>query len=313
MGRARRHGVYTQFVLDGGRGPLSGQWVDPRSPVGLQWVLSRLNLAPSQRWGQNFLIDREIFEAMVNLLNCDSVPAQVLEIGPGVGGLTLTLLEHGASVIGIEIDQRVKPVLDHLARRFPAQLTTLYQDALSISWADALRQVGWESANVVGNVPYYLTAPLLGRLLVLDFPWHRAVFMVQREVAQRLLTDPGHRNTSALSVLLRYKMDVREGIPLIAPDRFSPRPEVQSAVIQLIRHPNLAVDWHAYRRIVRAGFQHRRKTLRKCLSAVWSEIAWPDVLSALNIASRARAEELTLDQWTRLAAALKEAEEQSLR
>ncbi len=292
---------------------MNWQLVDPRSLVGLQWVLSRLDLAPSQRWGQNFLIDRQIFEAMVNLLNGDEGLADVLEIGPGVGGLTLTLLEHGARVVSIEIDRRVKPALDYLAQRFPERLTTLYQDALSVSWSDILRPMGWEHVNVAGNLPYYATSPLLGRLLEWEFPWHRAVFMVQREVAERLVTDPGQRNTSALSVLLRYKMEVREGIPLIPPERFAPRPEVQSAVIQLIRRPDLAVDWHAYRRVVRAGFQHRRKTLRKCLATVWSDIAWEDVLPALNIASRARAEELVLEQWTRLAAALQEAEEQSLR
>lgn len=291
---------------------MNWQHIDPRSPVGLQWVLSRLDLAPSQRWGQNFLIDRQMFELMVDLLDTGQKPGKVLEIGPGVGGLTLTLLEHQNEVVAIEIDRRVKPALDYLAQRFPGQLSTFYQDALSVSWTDVCRDVKFQQVDVAGNLPYYVTAPLLGRLLDWEFPWRRAVFMVQREVAERLVTEPGHRNTSALSVLLRYKMDVCEGIPMIPPDRFSPRPEVTSAVIQLIRHPRLAVDWHAYRRVVRAGFQHRRKTLRKCLAGVWGDIVWQDVLSALDIASRARAEELTLDQWIRLAAALHEAEEQNL-
>ena len=285
-----------------------GQWADPRSPSGLAQVLRGLGMAPSHRLGQNFLVDPSVFQTMSDLVMDGRSSAQVLEIGPGVGGLTLSLLERGAHVAAIELDKRVKPALDHVAHQFPGQLTVFYEDALEASWPSLCRQCGFSRVDLAGNLPYYVTAPLLGRLLDTDLSWDRALFMVQWEVAERLLTEPGSRNTSTLSVLLRYSLDIHAGIALVPPASFSPAPEVKSAVIQLRRHPPLPVDWGDFRWVVRAGFQHRRKMLRQALpraaGSPFGRDQWQDLLAALNISSSARAEELTLKEWERLAAAL---------
>ena len=271
-------------------------------------MLGDLELAPVYRWGQNFLIDKTTFDRMADLVMEDRSQAQVLEIGPGVGGLTLSLLERGADVVGLEIDSRFKRVLDTLADRYPGHLTVLYQDALAGSWQDILEHVGFDAASIAGNLPYYATAPLMGRLLDLDYPWRRGVFMVQKEVAERLIAGPGHRNASVLSVLLRYRMDVVGGIGCVPAPRFWPAPEVSSAVIQLVRRKELPVDWEVFRWVVRAGFAHRRKMLRQALAkapgSFLSKKAWSSLLNALGIGDSARAEELTLEQWVRMSGAL---------
>lgn len=265
-------------------------------------------LAPIRRWGQHFLIDPEIFTEIADLVMDGRSFTRVLEIGPGLGGLTLSLLERGAEVAGVEIDGRMKPVLDTLQERYPGKLTVFYEDALAVAWEDILEKVGFAEVDIAGNLPYYATAPLLGRLLDLRVPWQRAVLMVQREVADRLLTEPGHRNTSTLSVLLRYRMEVSSGVEKVLPSSFSPSPAVSSAVIQLRRRPALPVDWETFRWAVRAGFQHRRKMLRQALSRApgspLSRDGWQELLPQLAISESARAEELTLAQWVRVCEAL---------
>lgn len=280
--------------------------LDPRSSSGIRHVLGYLDMAPLHRWGQNFLVDRALFDNMADLTVGGT--SQVLEIGPGLGGLTLTLLERGAQVLALEIDQRVKPMLEIIGSRFPGHLHVAYEDALKVSWPALCREIGFSAVCVTGNLPYYLTAPLLGQLAEFDFPWTRAVFMVQREVADRLLTDPGHRDTSALSVLLRYDMGILPGIDGIAPRSFLPPPAVFSSVIQLVRKPPLPVERKAFQWVVRAGFRHRRKMLRHALAHTgefsWGKSAWRELLNTLDISPSARAEELSLEAWTRLAAAI---------
>lgn len=234
----------------------------------------------------------------------ESPSRKILEIGPGAGGLTLTLLEQGAEVLAVELDRRVNPLMDVLKARFPGQLEVIYGDALEVSWAALIKDRGWEQVTLVGNLPYYITAPLLGRLVDEPFLWQRAVVMVQREVAGRLLAEPGERVSSTLGVLLRYVADFKPGIDKVAPDSFYPSPDVFSSVIQLIPHQVLPVDWESFRWVVRAGFQHRRKTMRQSLSrgtgSPFSRDEWGHLLESVEISPRARAESLTLNQWIRL-------------
>ncbi|NMP23370.1 ribosomal RNA small subunit methyltransferase A [Sulfobacillus sp. DSM 109850] len=264
-------------------------------------------MAPSHQWGQNFLVDSSTLQAIADLV-LQGCQGRVLEIGPGLGALTRTLLERGATVLAVELDGRVLPVLDALGEEFPGQLEVTYGDALTLSWTELVGAHGWQGVSVVGNLPYYITAPLLGKLLEEPLAWDRAVLMVQREVAERLVTDPGRRASSTLGVLLRYRADVIWGIDRVPPEHFIPAPEIFSSVIQLIAHPPLPVSWDAFRWVVRAGFQHRRKTLRQALAQAagspLSKNEWQHFLEALDISSMARAEALTLDQWVRLASAI---------
>ncbi|MCL5116227.1 MAG: 16S rRNA (adenine(1518)-N(6)/adenine(1519)-N(6))-dimethyltransferase RsmA [Firmicutes bacterium] len=282
---------------------------DPRSPSGLERVLRQLEMAPSHQWGQNFLVDLAVLERIADLA-LDGKTTRVLEIGPGVGALTLTLLERGAEVLALELDTRVRPMLDRWGAEFPGQLTVVYGDALAVSWSDLVKEKGWDTATVVGNLPYYITAPLLGHLIDEPFPWPRAVMMVQREVAERLSAEPGVRASSTLGVLLRYRADITPGIRSVEPASFVPAPEVFSSVLQLIPHTPLPVGWDAFRWVVRAGFQHRRKMLRQALAQApgspFSKNEWQVFLEGLQISSSARAEALSLEEWVRLASAVEQ-------
>ncbi len=270
-------------------------------------------MAPSHRWGQNFLVEPDVFDRIADLAELAGPDLPMLEIGPGVGGLTRTLLERGRRVVAIEVDERTRPVLDALQDAFPGQLDVVYGDALEVSWVEVLRQHGMDRAIIVGNLPYYITAPLLGRLMDEDRIWSRAVFMVQQEVAERLLAEPGQRSTGTLGVLLRYTMDVVEGMNRVPPASFYPPPEVTSAVIQFIPHPPLPVGWKAFRWVVRAGFQHRRKMLRQSLAQAggspFGKNAWHTFLDQIGLSSSARAEELSLDDWVTLAQAMEQRSE----
>lgn len=281
---------------------------DPRTPEGLTRVLAELKMAPAHRWGQNFLIDPSVFAKLADLATQEPTGSEVLEIGPGVGGLTETLLERGTRVACIELDQRMRPALETLGARYPGQLMPIWGDALTVSWGEVVQTAGFSSPNIAGNLPYYITAPLLGKLMDADFSWTRAVFMMQREVADRLLSEPGERNTSVLSVLLRYNITVSAGIADVPPQAFVPAPGVHSTVLQLIKRPPLPVDRAAFAWTVRAGFQHRRKMLRQALSRApgspMSRAEWSAFLQDLDISDTARAEELSLAQWTCLASAI---------
>jgi 16S rRNA (adenine1518-N6/adenine1519-N6)-dimethyltransferase len=267
--------------------------------------LRELNLAPTRRWGQNFLVDRSIFEQIATAVTHATSHPQILEIGPGLGGLTRTLLEHGAWVQAIEIDLRVKPALDRLSDEFPGRLGVRYGDALGVSGRDIITEAGFSTVDLAANLPYYVTAPILGRLMEWDIAWGRAVFMVQREVAERLLAHPGQRNSSALSVLMRYNLDVTCVVDVVSPQCFWPIPEVESSVIQLSRRAPLSVDRKVFSWLVRAGFRQRRKMLRQALASApgsqWDRLGWVQLFSSIDIVPTARAEELTIEQWVRLA------------
>lgn len=267
-------------------------------------------MAPAHRWGQNFLMSRQVLEDIADLVQSSAVGDTVLEIGPGVGGLSRTLLERGLTVWAIELDRRVAPILDELEEMFASHFHVVYGDALEMDWSELARQADYDTLSLVGNLPYYITAPLLGRLMNGELAWQSAIFMVQREVGMRLALAPGHRNSSSLAVLLRYWMDVRMGVDKVASDHFYPRPEVDSCVLQLIRHAPLPVEWESFRWIVKAGFSHRRKTLRQALAQAggspYSKDDWHHLISEMGLDSSIRAEQLTMENWLRLASALSE-------
>ncbi len=277
---------------------------DPRTVAGLQQVLAKVARRPDKRLGQNFLTDPEEFEGIAWEVKATK-PAWVLEIGPGPGGLTQSLLELGLNVTAIEID----PTWSHwlqasLLRQYPDLLNIVEADALRISWQEMANNRGgpW---TICGNLPYYITSPILARLFEDTLSWSSAVFMVQKEVADRLLAEPGHRQTSALSVLLRYVAHVK-GLKKVSRHQFYPSPEVDSFVIQLTRIPSPAVPFEAFKWVVHAAFLHRRKMIRQSLAKApgspWSARKWEEILNEGGIDPLKRAEALSWAEWIQLTA-----------
>jgi 16S rRNA (adenine1518-N6/adenine1519-N6)-dimethyltransferase len=236
-----------------------------------------------RRFGQHFLVKKSILDRIAAAAS-DSAAPLVIEIGPGKGALTESLLARAQKIVAIEVD----PVLVHYLRQKFAgpieagRLTLIEGDVLKTDLA------AWGPAIVAGNLPYYITSPILEKLFAMGENWLRAVFMMQAEVAARLAAQPGSRDFGFLTVQTQLfsQPEILFEVPHTA---FRPPPKVDSAVVRLTpAHRDLA-DRAGFLRFASAAFRHKRKTLRNNLAPVYGK----DRVDTLE-ASRQRAEQMTL-------------------
>ncbi len=269
-------------------------------------MLGELGVRPRKSWGQHFLCDANVARKMVAALGPSE---QILEIGPGLGALTTLLAETGASVVAIERDPLMVQSLASLSSpsssSIPPSLSSLSSLPVTVIEADVLDydigSVFDGSFVVVANLPYYITSPILERLFALRTRITKMVLTMQTEVADRLLSPPGTKTYGSLSLFAQYHAEIRR-LFTIPPTCFYPPPEVQSTVVELIPvPPRLSPAEEAtFRKLVRAGFGTRRKTLRNALKPLFS----PDQLAALPIDLSRRAETLSLEEFVALAKSL---------
>ncbi len=276
----------------------------PLTPATIPALLERHGLAPSRALGQNFLADPNTARRIVRLADIGAGD-RVLEIGPGIGSLTVALLEAGARVTAIELDRHVVPAL--LDTVGPDAITLVIGDAMTID-LDAVLATDADVARpwtVVSNLPYNVATPIVMRLLE-DAPRAGSILvMVQREVGERLAAGPGTKAYGAVSVKVAYFASARV-VGIVPPSVFIPAPRVESALVQLVRHPRPPVEVPSPARLfalVRAGFGQRRKMLRGALRTELGERTEAELVAA-GIDPRARAETLTLEDWARLARAV---------
>lgn len=240
---------------------------------------------PPPKLGQHFLIKGSVLERIAAAA-CPTPEPLVIEIGPGRGALTEKLLKRAARVVAIEID---RDLADHLANKFPgdSRLEVVRANVLDVDLAQ------WGPAPIAGNLPYYITSPILEKTLRL--PFSRAVFLVQKEVAERLAAQSGSRDYGYLTVqtALFAKVRLLFGVP---PGAFHPPPKVDSAVVILEPRPmNSAIaDVDDFLRFVGHCFQHKRKNLRNNLAAAYGDAvdSWPE--------ARLRAEQITLEHFVEM-------------
>ena len=234
----------------------------------------------SKSLGQNFLMDRNILEKIVDAAGL-SPEDHVVEVGAGVGGLTVLLAQAAGRVTAVELDRRLVPALEEATEGL-SNVEIDNEDFLKYDLAKAARRGGDGAYKVVGNLPYYITTPIIAKLFEKDgggapppvtlpaSPPALAVLMVQKEVADRLLSPPGKKTYGAISVLVQYYAEAEPLFP-VSREVFFPKPQVDSAVIRLtprdISADESAITEHMFR-LVRAGFDQRRKTLRNSLAAV---------------------------------------------
>jgi 16S rRNA (adenine1518-N6/adenine1519-N6)-dimethyltransferase len=271
--------------------------VDQLTPGVVRSLLDAHGVRPSRALGQNFLTDPNVARRIVRLSGIGA-DDRVLEIGPGIGSLTLALAETAGRVVALEIDRHLLPVLDEVVGAL-GNVEVVHGDALEAHYPALLGDERWV---LVANLPYNVATPLLARLLT-DVPQlARMVVMVQREVAERLAAPPGTRACGAISVKVAYHCTARV-LAQVPPSVFTPRPNVDSTVVAFDRRPAPPVALpgtpEAMFTLARAGFGQRRKTLRQSLRAVLGDGAEP-VLVAAGIDPTARAETLTLDAWAAL-------------
>ncbi|MBP67903.1 MAG: 16S rRNA (adenine(1518)-N(6)/adenine(1519)-N(6))-dimethyltransferase [Acidimicrobiaceae bacterium] len=258
-------------------------------------LLDRHGVRPKRSLGQNFVVEPNTVRRIVELAEIGQGD-RVVEIGPGVGSLTLALLEEGASVTAVEVDDVLIGLLAEVTKAFtPDQVRIVHADAMEVDWAGLLSRGSW---SLVANLPYNISVPLICDLLD-DVPViEKMVVMVQREVADRLVARPGDDAYGLPSVKVAYHAEARL-LGRVPPSVFLPRPRVDSALIGLWRRldPATTVDREVLFGLVRAGFGQRRKMLRRSLKGLLDEVA----IVESGVDPTARAEELGLDQWASLA------------
>jgi 16S rRNA (adenine1518-N6/adenine1519-N6)-dimethyltransferase len=258
-------------------------------------LLDRHGISPKRSLGQNFVVEPNTVRRIVELAEVGAGD-RVVEIGPGVGSLTLALLEEGACVTAVEVDDVLVGVLAEVTGGYSSdQVRIVHADAMETDWNALLGGAPWV---LVANLPYNISVPLICDLLD-DVPAiGEMVVMVQREVADRLVAGPGDDAYGLPSVKVAYHADARL-LGRVPPSVFLPRPRVDSALVGLRRRsePATEVDREVLFGVVRAGFGQRRKMLRRSLRDLLDEAA----IAESGVDPMARAEELGLDQWAALA------------
>tara|TARA_B100001093_G_C26775127_1_gene991974 strand:+ start:68 stop:907 length:840 start_codon:yes stop_codon:yes gene_type:complete len=270
----------------------------------LREVIATHDLKARKSLGQNFLLDlnltAKIARQVGDLKNCD-----VLEIGPGPGGLTRGLLAEGARrVVAVEKDQRCIPALENIATHHPGRLQVLEGDALDIDPAVYLTA----PIRIAANLPYNIGTELLVRWLTPpSWPpfWQSLTLMFQREVAERIVAQPGSKTYGRLAVLAQWRCNANIVLSL-PPDAFTPPPKVSSAVVHLtaLKDPKFPAGAKTLERVVATAFNQRRKMLRSSLKPLGGDIE--DRLRAVGIAPTDRAENVPIEGFCALARVLAE-------
>jgi 16S rRNA (adenine1518-N6/adenine1519-N6)-dimethyltransferase len=263
------------------------------TPSEVRELLTRHGIRPSKALGQNFLTDANTAQRIVRLAALEAGD-RVVEVGPGLGSLTVALTDAGAHVCAIELDRHLIPALDEvLAGR---DVAILNADALKVDWTVTLDEGPW---HMVANLPYNVATPVLVGALESAPMITRFLVMVQREVGERLAAGVGDDAYGAVSLKIAYFANAKV-VGTVSPNVFLPKPNVESALVRLERHTHPPVDVKdvdALFDLVRAGFATRRKTLRNTLEGRVDA----DRFARAGIDPRARAETLALSDWARLA------------
>ena len=282
------------------------------NPTNTIAVLNRYGFSFQKKFGQNFLIDENVVEKIVR----DAVVTKddfVLEIGPGIGTMTQILCENAREVVAVEIDDKLIPILTEDTLSWYDNVTVIHEDILKLDIVKlANERNGGKPIKVVANLPYYITTPIIMGLFESHVPLDSITIMVQKEVADRMQVGPGTKDYGALSLAVQYyaKPQILLNVPASC---FMPRPNVDSAVIQLTRYekpPVEVADEHLMFRLIRASFNQRRKTMTNSvgnspeLSVSKEQMA--AALEKCGLSATVRGEALTLAQFAELANVLSE-------
>ena len=272
----------------------------------LREVIAAHDLKAKKQLGQNFLLDLNLTAKIARQAG-DLSGTDVLEIGPGPGGLTRGLLAEGARhVLAIEKDERALPALAEIAEAYPGRLTVIHGDALQVDPLAHLRP----PIRIAANLPYNVGTELLVRWLTPpQWPpfWQSLTLMFQKEVAERIVAKPGSKAYGRLALLAQWRTDARVVMHL-PPEAFVPPPKIHSAVVHLtaLPVPRYPADPAVLSHVTAAAFNQRRKMLRSSLKGLHPQIE--AMLEQVGIPPTARAEEIGLEKFCALARALAAAE-----
>jgi 16S rRNA (adenine1518-N6/adenine1519-N6)-dimethyltransferase len=284
---------------------------DIATPVRTKEILKKYGFSFKKSLGQNFLIDPNILRNIVGYADLTKESAAI-EIGPGIGALTEHLARAAGKVVSFEIDQRLLPVLEDTLSPY-SNVKIVHSDVLKADVANIIKEelAHYKDIMVVANLPYYVTTPILLKLITENLPIRGMVVMMQKEVADRISATPGTKAYGSLSIAVQYYMNA-EVVMTVPKTVFMPQPNVDSAVLRLTRREELPVrviDESFLFEVVRSSFAQRRKTI---LNNLQSQL--PNgkekkeyILSALaevNIEPTRRGETLSIVEFGQLADAL---------
>lgn len=265
----------------------------------VQYVIRRFGIHAKHKLGQNFLIRPDVVSAIAEAAELgEHVP--VMEIGAGIGTLTQALAETGADVTAFELDKSLERVLSHTLEHYK-NIHIIYEDVLKADLKTILGDRDWRCA---ANLPYYITTPILLSLIQSDLPISLFVFMMQKEVADRILALPGSKDYGALTLAVNFDCTA-ERVLDIPPSAFIPRPQVTSTVLKIRRREKPAVevkDRKLFFSLVKMGFGQRRKVFTNAMKSGGIPADWiPEILTKAGIDGKRRGETFSMEEYGRLA------------
>ncbi|NLL99356.1 MAG: 16S rRNA (adenine(1518)-N(6)/adenine(1519)-N(6))-dimethyltransferase RsmA [Tepidanaerobacter sp.] len=277
--------------------------------MNIRQIMRRYNLRPNKRLGQHFLVDSRPLYAMLQA--AELLPEDgVLEIGPGLGVLTRELCSRAGKVVAVEKDRQLIPILEDLTKDFK-NICILDADVLKLDMEELREEHFGGSFKVVANLPYYITSPIIMKIIENRHLIPLAVLMVQKEVAQRLVASPGSKDYGILTIAVNMYAEVKL-VCNVGKSSFLPPPKVESAVVKILlrQKPRVEVDEELFFKVVEAAFGERRKTLKNSLSrrldipGIDPEVI-AKALEVTGIDPMRRGETLSIEEYAQLLEALK--------
>lgn len=265
------------------------------TPSKVKILLEKSQFHFKKYYGQNFIVDENVIQAIVDKAGVDQ--QHVMEIGPGIGALTYALSKKAQSVICYEIDSTLKPLLE-MQLISCDNVTIIYDDFLK---RDIRSDLTASHYHVVANLPYYITTPILIKIIEDDLPVDQLVIMVQKEVGDRFKAEPGTKDYNSLSVYLHYYFSVKKLMD-ISRNVFMPKPNVDSIILQLCKKKELLplIDRKLFFQLIRDSFRQKRKTLRNNLKGYPLDLI-EESLRQVGWDLSVRAEQLSMEHFVKLA------------
>lgn len=250
-------------------------------------IMDKYNFNLKKKFGQNFIVDENTLNRIIEVSNV-TVQDDVVEIGPGIGALTQRLCDNAHSVIAFEIDDTLIPILNNELDY--DNFTLVHQDFLKVDFSKYLDLNN--SYKVVANLPYYITTPILFRLVESEYMFDKIYVMMQKEVGERICASPSTKDYNALSVILQYHYDVKTVLD-ISRNIFVPKPNVDSVIVSLIKKDGKIKDIEGFRTFVKACFTQKRKNLRNNVKDYEIE----DILQDFGYTLQDRAEKISVEDF----------------
>ena len=272
------------------------------SPKKMQDLLDKNSFYFKKNFGQNFIVDENIIRNIINVSDIDE-DTLVIEIGPGAGSLTYFLCQAAKQVLCYEIDTRLKDILDSNLDGF-TNVDIKYEDFLKCNVKEDLKKYNYKKLYVVANLPYYITTPIIVKLIEDGVDVDKMVLMVQKEVGDRFKAIPGSRDYGSLSIFINYYYDVKKALD-VSKNVFMPKPNVDSIVVLFTKKDKQIElkDKELFFKLIRDSFKQKRKTLRNNLKDYDLDIILC-VLKEYGYDLSVRAEQLSIDVFAHIANAL---------